>query len=64
MLDIKAVEKIGWGAPVKSLRALPSTEPFELMMLARTVAAPDCCELELPESTVSPEVAPELGPYV
>jgi len=62
MLDIRAVEKIGCGAPVKSLSALPRTEPFELMMLARTVAAPDCPELELPESTVRSEVAPELGP--
>jgi hypothetical protein len=62
MLDMSAVEKIGCGAPVKSLSALPSTEPFELMMLARTVAAPDCPELELPESAVRPEVAPELGP--
>jgi len=62
MLDMSAVEKRGWGAPVKSLRALPRAEPFELMMPARTDAAPDGCELELPESTVSPDVAPELGP--
>src|SRR3984957_4029739 len=62
MLDMSAVEKIGCGAPVKSLSALPSTEPFELMTLARTEAAPDWSELELPESTEKPEVAPELGP--
>jgi hypothetical protein len=62
MLDISALEKVGCVEPVKSLSALPSTEPFELMTLARTEAAPDCSELELPESTERPEVAPELGP--
>jgi hypothetical protein len=62
MLDIRAVEKLGCDAPVKSSSALPSTEPFELITLARTAAAPDCPELELPESTVRSEVAPELGP--
>ena len=62
ILDIRAVEKIGCSVPVKSLSALPSTEPFELMMLERTAAAPDCSELELPESTVRFVVAPELGP--
>jgi hypothetical protein len=62
MLDIRAVEKIGWGAPLNSLSVLPNTEPLELMMLARTEAAPDCFELEFPESTERPEVAPELGP--
>jgi hypothetical protein len=62
MLDIRAVEKVGSDEPVKSLSALPSTEPFELMTLARTVAAPDCSEVALPVSTERPEVAPELGP--
>ena len=62
MLDIRAVEKIGCVEPVKSLSALPNTEPFELITPARMVAAPDCPELELPESTVRLEVAPELGP--
>jgi hypothetical protein len=62
MLDNKAIEKVGCVAPVKSLRALPSASPFELMTAARTAEAPDCSELELPESTVRLEVAPEAGP--
>ena len=44
MLDMRAAEKVGCVAPVKSLSALPSAEPFELITLARTAAAPDCPE--------------------
>ena len=62
MLDMSAVEKVGCVAPVKSLSALPKSEPFELMILESTADAPDCSELELPESAVRLVVAPEPGP--
>jgi hypothetical protein len=56
MLAISALEKVGWDAPVKAFIESPRMEPFELMMLARTDAAPDCCEVELPESTLRSDV--------
>jgi hypothetical protein len=62
MLDMSAVENSCCGAPLNELSALLSTDPFELMTSARTAAAPDCCELELPESAVRLAVAPEPGP--
>ncbi|MGA7807628.1 MAG: hypothetical protein WCB02_23755, partial [Bradyrhizobium sp.] len=63
-LDNKAVENTCSGAPVKALRALLSTEPFELMTPARTAAAPDWSVFELLAATVKFVMAPEPGPYV
>jgi hypothetical protein len=55
-------ENIGGDALVNELSALLIDWPFELMMSARTAAAPDWGEVELPESTVSDVVALEAGP--
>ena len=44
------------------LSALPIDWPFELMISAITVAAPDRLELELFEDTVREVVAPDPGP--
>ncbi len=48
-LDISASENIGVDAPVNLLSALPIDWPFELMMSAIMVAAPEGLELELLE---------------
>ena len=61
-LDISVFENMGVEAPVNWLSALPIDWPFELMMSAMTVEAPDGPELELLEDTVSEVVAPEQGP--